>query len=131
MAALSGQPQARTHKRLMLSDLRESGSIEQDADRVPMIYRDKCCNPKTPDCGIREMFGNKHRNSPVGTIKLLFEPEATRYPIWRAQPKADLLSDCAHRHMTAKGLLWYDNTRDIVVYLSKFECINFLLKNSY
>ena len=68
-----------TNKRPMLSDLRESGSIEQDADLVLMIYRDEYYNPETPDRGITEVIVTKHRNGPVGTVKLLFEPQFTRF----------------------------------------------------
>ena len=67
------------NKRPMLSDLRESGSIEQDADLVLMIYRDEYYNPETPDRGITEVIVTKHRNGPVGTVKLLFEPQFTRF----------------------------------------------------
>jgi replicative DNA helicase len=79
LSQLSRSVEARTNKRPMLSDLRESGSIEQDADLVLMIYRDEYYNPETPDRGITEVIVTKHRNGPVGTCKLLFEPEFTRF----------------------------------------------------
>ena len=66
----------RTNKRPMLSDLRESGSIEQDADLVLMIYRDEYYNPETTDRGITELIVTKHRNGPVGTVKLLLDTVA-------------------------------------------------------
>lgn len=56
-----------------------SGSIEQDADLVMMLYRDEYYNPDTPDRGIAEVIITKHRNGPVGTVKLLFEPQFTRF----------------------------------------------------
>ena len=79
LSQLSRGVEARTNKRPMLSDLRESGSIEQDADIVMMIYRDEYYNPETPDRGITEVIVTKHRNGPVGTVKLLFEAQFTRF----------------------------------------------------
>lgn len=79
LSQLSRGVEQRTNKRPMLSDLRESGSIEQDADLVMMIYRDEYYNPDTPDRGITEVSIVKHRNGPVGTVKLLFNAELTRF----------------------------------------------------
>ncbi len=69
----------RKNKRPMLSDIRETQSLESHADVVTMIYRDEYYNPDTEDRGITELITCKHRNGPVGTVKLLFEPQFTRF----------------------------------------------------
>lgn len=78
-AQLSRAVEQRTDKRPLLSDLRESGSIEQDSDIVMFIYRDKYYNADSPEGDKAEIIISKHRNGPVGTVNLLFIPELTQF----------------------------------------------------
>jgi replicative DNA helicase len=81
LSQLSRAPEARSDHRPQLSDLRESGALEQDADLVVLIYRDDVYNkdPNNPDAGTAELIIAKQRNGPTGVVKLAFLREQTRF----------------------------------------------------
>ena len=78
LSQLSRAPEARPDHRPMLQDLRESGSIEQDADIVMFLYRDDYYNPETEAKNIAEVIIAKHRAGPTGTVELLWMPSYTK-----------------------------------------------------
>ncbi|WP_346355141.1 replicative DNA helicase [Azotosporobacter soli] len=79
LSQLSRNVESRQVKKPMLSDLRESGSLEQDADIVAFLYREDYYNPDTEDKNITELIIAKHRNGPVDTVRLFFHKQFTRF----------------------------------------------------
>lgn len=79
LSQLSRQVEQRDDKRPTLADLRESGSIEQDADVVMFIYREEMINPTEENSGLAELIIGKQRNGPVGSIQLAFSKQFTRF----------------------------------------------------
>jgi replicative DNA helicase len=86
VSQLSRAPEQRNPPKPMLSDLRESGQIEQDADLVAFIYRDEYYNRESERPGIADLLIAKHRNGPIGDVELVF---LSHYPKFADQARDD------------------------------------------
>lgn len=104
LAQLNRKLEDRTDKRPILSDLRESGSVEQDADVVLMVYRDEIHYPESPDAGCAELLVRKHRGGKIGMIPALFKGEHCQFlPLAGPLPSREIPQDAPKKRGFRRG----------------------------